>query len=321
MKLVILEKDCLGKDVDFSSLHTLGTIESYGATDYEDIGERLKDADVALINRCRMEEYTLKDCKNLKLICIMGTGTDMIDVDYVKSRNILTSNVRGYSTFSVTQHTFAMLFYVLEHLRYFDDYVKEEKYVQGRLQNYTEERQFIQLAGKTYGIVGLGAIGRQVAAVASAFGANVIYYSTSGKNHSSKYEQVSFEELLRRSDIVSIHAPLNEDTRGLFDEDAFERMKETAILVNAGRGAILKEEALAKALETGKIAAAALDVLIKEPMEKDNPLLRIKDSDRLFITPHIAWAAREARQLVIDEMYENIKAFMSGSKRNVIWEH
>lgn len=319
MKIVILEKDCLGIDVDFSRLYELGEVVSYGATPYELIGERLIDADIALINRCRMEEETLKDVENLKLVCIMGTGTDMIDTEYMKSRNILVSNVRGYSTYSVAQHTFAILFYVLEHLRFFDEYVKEEKYVEGKKQDYTASRQFTQIAGKTFGICGLGAIGKQVAAVATAFGAKVIYYSTSGANTDSTYPQVSFEELLTSSDIISIHAPLTEKSRGLFDEEAFARMKDTAILVNTGRGAIVKEEALAKALLEGQIEAAAIDVLVKEPMEETSPLLKIKDSDRLFITPHIAWAAREARQLVIDEMYENMKGFFDGKSRNVIW--
>ncbi|MDO5519695.1 MAG: NAD(P)-dependent oxidoreductase [bacterium] len=320
MKVVNLEKDCLGNDVDFTTLEQLGETTSYGATKYEEISERLKDAEIALINRCRMEEATLKDCNNLKLVCIMGTGTDMIDQEYMKSRNILVANVRDYSTYSVAQHTFAILFYVLEHLRFFDDYVKDENYVQGKIQDYQKSRQFTQLAGKTYGICGLGAIGRQVAAVATAFGAKVIYYSTSGKNSNSDYEQVTFEELLERSDIISIHAPLTEKSRGIFDKKAFERMKGTAILVNTGRGAIVKEEDLVEALESKQILGAALDVLCFEPMMQDSPLLRIKDSDRLFITPHIAWAAREARQLVIDEMCENMKAFQIGKHRNIIWE-
>ncbi len=319
MKIVILEKECLGIDVDFSPLYELGEIISYGDTSYEQIEERLKDADIAIINRCRMEEATLKNVERLKLVCIMGTGTDMIDVPYMKERGIQVSNVRGYSTYSVAQHTFAILFYVLEHLRFFDDYVKQGKYVEGLQQTYTAERQFTQIAGKTFGICGLGTIGKKVADIASAFGANVIYYSTSGKTVSDTYKSVSFEELLEQSDIISIHAPLTEQSRGLFDEEAFARMKKTAILVNTGRGAIVNEDALAKALVDGQIQAAAIDVLVKEPASKENPLYAIKDSDRLFITPHIAWAAREARQLVIEEMCETIRTFYDGKSRNVIW--
>ena len=319
MKLVILEADCLGKDVSFDILYEAGEVVSYGTTDYEQIGQRLKDADIALINRCRMEEETLKDVKNLKLVCIMGTGTDMIDVEYMKKRGIYVSNVRGYSTYSVTQHTFAMLFYVLEHLRYFDAYVKEGNYVIGKKQVYTS-KEFTQIAGKTFGICGLGAIGKQVAAVAEAFGAKVIYYSTSGKNSNTQYEQVSFDELLRRSDIVSIHAPLTMESKGLFDYDAFKKMKSTAILVNVGRGAIIVEEDLVRALNEGQIQAAALDVLVKEPMPKNHPFLGIQDSSKLFITPHIAWASREARQLVIDEMALNIQTLQQGSVRNLIWD-
>lgn len=319
MKLVILEADCLGKDVSFDIFKQIGEVISYGVTSYEEIGQRLKDADICLINRCRMEEATLKDAKNLKQICIMGTGTDMIDMDYVRKRGILTSNVRGYSTYSVAQHTFAMLFYVLEHLRYFDEYCKTGNYVYGKNQNYMQ-KEFTQIAGKTFGICGLGAIGRKVATIAEAFGAKVIYYSTSGRNKVDDFEQVSFEDLLTRSDILSIHAPLTEESRGLFDYAAFQKMKKTAILLNVGRGAILCEEDLYRALEEDLIQAAALDVLIHEPMRKDNVLLKIQDSSKLFITPHIAWASREARQLVIDEMYLNIKAMLAGSSRNLIWE-
>lgn len=319
MKIVILEADCLGKDVSFASIQQAGDVISYGVTAYEEIGERLKDAEIALINRCRMEEATLKEAKNLKLVCIMGTGTDMIDVEYMKQRGIYVSNVRGYSTYSVAQHTFAMLFYVLEHLRYFDDYVKQGNYVIGKEQVYTQ-KEFTQIAGKTFGICGLGAIGNQVAVIAKAFGANVIYYSTSGKNRSSDYEEVGFEELLQRSDILSIHAPLTEESRGLFDYQAFEKMKKTALLVNVGRGAILVEEDLVRALNENQIAAAALDVLVREPMPADHPFLSIQDSSKLFITPHVAWASREARQLVIEEMAQNIKAVADGGVRNLIWK-
>ena len=319
MKIVILEADCLGTDVSFDILHKAGTVVSYGVTKHEEIAERIEDADIVLTNRCRMEEVTVKNTKNLKLVCIMGTGTDMIDQDYMKRRGIIVSNVRGYSTFSVAQHTFALLFYVLEHMRYYDEYVKDENYVYGKSQYYME-KEFTQIAGKTFGICGLGAIGKQVAKIASAFGARVIYYSTSGRNSDSEYKRVSFEELLQESDILSIHAPLTEASRGLFTYEAFKRMKKTAILVNVGSGAIINEEDLARALNEDLIQAAALDVAIKEPFVEGNPLLAIKDSSKLVITPHVAWAAREARQLVIDEMYENMKAMIDGGARNVIWE-
>ncbi len=319
MKIVVLEKTVLGDDISFDRLEQLGEVIYYGNTKYEDIGPRLQDADIALINRSPMEEGTLKDIKNLKLVCVTATGVNPIDQEYMKQRGIPVTNVRDYSTHSVCQHTFAMLFYVMEHLRFFDDYVKEGQYVQHKKQTYMSHK-FTQLAGKTYGICGLGAIGKQVAKVAEAFGAKVIYYSTSGKNSCPDYERVSFDELLTRSDVISIHAPLTEQSKGLFNKEAFDKMKTSAILVNAGRGAIVEDVALCDAIKEQKIAAAALDVITEEPMPADHPFLSIQDSNRLFITPHIAWASKEARQTVVDEVCMTIEAFNKGRVRNLIWD-
>lgn len=319
MKIVVLEKKVLGDDVLFDRLEQLGEVVYYNNTKYEEIGPRLKDAEVVLINRSPMEEGTLKEVHNLKLVCVTATGVNPVDQEYMKSRGIPVTNVRDYSTYSVCQHTFAMLFYVMEHLPFFDDYVKSGQYVQHQRQTYMSHK-FSQLAGKTYGICGLGAIGKQVAKVAEAFGAKVIYYSTSGKNSCPDYERVSFEEFLKRSDIISIHAPLTEQSMGLFDKEAFQKMKSSAILVNAGRGAIVEEEALYTALQEKQIAAAALDVLCQEPMPVDHPFLSIQDSSRLFITPHIAWASIEARQMVLDEVCKTIEAYKKGTIRNLIWE-
>jgi glycerate dehydrogenase len=215
--------------------------------------------------------------------------------------------VAGYSTESVAQHTFALLFYLMEKLAFYDNYVKSETYV-----NDTEFKHFSEtfrlISGKTWGIIGLGAIGRRVADIAKAFGANVIYYSTSGANHNSDYTEVDFDTLLASSDIVSVHAPLTDQTRHLMNKEAFSRMKNSAIFLNLGRGDIVVEHDLADALNNGQIAAAGLDVLSKEPMIPDNPLRQIKDSRRLFITPHIAWASVEARtnlmNIIIDKIHD-----------------
>ena len=319
MKIVVLEKTVLGEDVSLEGLEQLGEVTFYGNTKYDQIGPRLKEADIAVINRSPMEEGTLKDVTNLKLVCVTGTGVNPIDQEYMKKRGIPVTNVRDYSTYSVCQHTFAMLFYVMEHLRYFDEYVKEGNYVEHKKQTYMSKK-FSQLAGMTYGICGLGAIGKQVAKVAEAFGAKIIYYSTSGNNSCPDYERVSFDELLKRSDVISIHAPLTKQSKGLFNKEAFEKMKESAIIINAGRGAIIEEEALCYALKENKIAAAALDVLEKEPMPVDHPLLSLQDSNCLFITPHIAWASKEARQTVVDEVCMTIESFYQGKIRNLIWE-
>lgn len=304
-KIVMLERDNVGADIDLSYFEKLGELTIYGTTDYNQVVERIGDAEVLVINKIPMNEATLKDAKNVKLICVTATGTDNVDMDYCESRGISVKNVRSYSTESVVQHTFAMLFYLYEKLRFYDDYVKNGEYVKCPRFTYFGE-EFHELSGKTWGIVGLGEIGARVADIARAFGCKVIYYSTSGRNNNDCYERVDFDTLLTQSDIISIHAPLNEQTKHLFTYDAFVKMKTTAYLINVGRGPIVKEGDLCKALNENLIAGAGLDVLEKEPMAADNPLLSIKDSRKLLITPHIAWATTEARGRLMENVYRNI---------------
>lgn len=319
MNIVVLDRDTVGVDVDFSGIEKYGEATVYGRTDYEQIPQRIADADIVITNKCRMSKETLEQAKSLKLICLTATGTNNVDKAYTNERGIAVANVAGYSTDSVVQHTFAMLFYIWEKLSYYDSYVKSGAYTKSPDFCHMDQK-FFELAGKTYGIVGLGAIGRGVAKIAKAFGCRVIYYSTSGKNDNSDYEQVSFEELLAQSDIVSVHAPLNPRTEGLMNMEAFKKMKSSAVLLNAGRGPIVVEEDLVQALEEGMIAGAALDVISVEPMLPENPLMKIKDSKKLLVTPHIAWATVEARQRVVDEVCLNIEAFLRGEDRNRVYE-
>lgn len=316
MKLVVLERNSLGQDVDISCFEEFGEVVTYPFSDYENTKERVADADVIIVNKIILDEGTLKNATHLKLICVTATGKDNVDLKYTANRGITVTNVKGYSTQSVAQHTFALLLYLVEKLRYYDDYVKSNEYTEsGRFSHF--EEKFFELSGKTYGVIGLGAIGQQVAAIASAFGCHVIYYSASGRNNSTVYERVSFDELLSRSDIISIHAPLTEQTMDLMTITAFRKMKRSAILINVGRGPIIKDEDLAEALNENLIAAAGLDVLGKEPLQADNPLGKIKDSKKLFITPHMAWASNEARERLIQDVHDNILAFMEGKERNV----
>lgn len=275
----------------------------------EEIPERVKDADILIVNKIAINEQTIGTAKNLKLVCVTATGTNNLDKEYLKKRGIAWRNVAGYSTESVTQHTFALLFYLLEKLRYYDDYVKDEKYINDTVFTHFAEH-FNEVNGKTWGIIGLGTIGRRVADIAKAFGAHVIYYSASGSPAQEGYEQVDFETLLATSDIVSVHAPLNEYTKDLMDREAFEKMKKTAIFLNLGRGPIVVEQDLYEALEIGEIAAAGLDVLCEEPMSETNPLAKIKDSKKLIITPHIAWASVEARNRLMQIIIEQIREFL-----------
>ena len=312
MKIVFLDAKTLGDDIDYTGFEQMGEVVRYPFTSSEEAPDRVKDADVLVVNKVLVNRQTISSAENLKLVCVTATGTNNLDKDYLAERGIAWRNVAGYSTESVAQHTFAILFYLMENLRYYDDYVKEGRYINDRIFTHFA-KTFHELNGMTWGILGLGAIGRRVADIAGMFGAKVIYYSASGAPAQEGYHQVDFDTLLSESDILSIHAPLNEYTEGLMDAEAFRKMKSSAILLNLGRGPIINESDLAAALNAGEISAAGLDVLCAEPMSKENPLLDVHDKDRLFITPHIAWATVEARQRLMKIIEGQIREFF-GSK-------
>lgn len=310
--IVFLDADTIGQDIDLSTFEQLGNVTIYGFSTPDEMRERVADADIIILNKMQVNAYTLEKASHLKLVCVTATGTNNLDKQYLDQRGIAWRNVAGYSTETVTQHTFALLFYLLEKLAYYDQYVKSEAYVDNTtFTHFTNV--FHELFGKTWGIIGLGAIGRRVAQVASDFGCQVIYYSTTGKNNQPDYKRVSFEELLEQSDIISVHAPLTDATQGLMNRAAFQRMKNSAIFLNLGRGPIVVEKDLADALHAKELAAAGLDVLCVEPMSADNPLKAIKDSSRLLITPHIAWASIEARRRLMDIIWHQVKEFMETS--------
>ena len=308
MKIVFLDAKTIGEDIDLSSFDALGEVVKYPFSTPEEARERTKDADVIVLNKVEINERSIGEAERLKLVCVTATGTNNLDKEYLAEKGIEWRNVAGYSTESVAQHTFALLFYLLEKMHYYDEYVKTEKYV-GDVTFTHFANVFHEIAGMTWGIVGLGNIGRRVAEIARCFGCKVIYYSTSGKNRNEEYQRVEFDELLSKSDIVSVHAPLDENTRNLFDKSAFEQMKESAIFINVGRGPIVVEQDLVDALNEGQLAAAGLDVLSVEPMTEQNPLRSMKDSNRLIITPHIAWASVEARTRLMKTISGQIKEF------------
>ena len=315
MKIVELDRETLGYDIDTSVLKTIGDFEEHEAADLETTREYIKDADVIIFNKTRMNEELLKDAPNVKMLAITATGFDNIDLKYCKSRGIAAANVKAYSTPAVAQHTFAMALFVLEKISYYDEYVKSGRYSsQSGFCNFDEK--YNELSGKTWGIIGMGNIGRSVARIAEAFGCKVIFYSASGNSTCTDYERVELETLLKESDVLSIHCPLSDRTRNLINRDTLKLMKKSAILINVARGPVVNDADLAEALNNGTIAGAGLDVLGVEPMEKDNPLGLIKDSRKLLITPHMAWASVESRQRCFDEVFENIRAFMEGRERN-----
>lgn len=317
MRIVLLEADTLGIDMDLSSFEQFGEFISYGRTDTGDISRRIAEADIIIVNKLPMNAHTLSGAKSLKLICVSATGINNIDLEYVRSRGISVANAAGYSTAMVAQHTFALYFYLAQKMRYYDDFVKSGEYTRCPVFSHFTQ-PFGELAQKTWGIIGLGSIGKKTAAIASAFGCRVVYYSTTGKNKDPLYQQVDFPTLLNESDVISVHAPLNPDTEDMFNQKAFVKMKNSAVLINVARGPIINESDLYHALTSGEIAGAALDVLSREPMAPDNPLLQLKDSTKLLITPHIGWAGIESRSRLIAEVTENIRSFINHTPRNIV---
>lgn len=317
MIIKVLERNSVGTDIPVDCYGDFGDLTCYRNTTAVDVVDKVKDADIIIANKAPMNEESLKEAPNVKLICEFATGYDNVDLEYCKKRGIAVANVKDYSTPAVAQHTIAMALYLMEHLPHYDNYVKSGEYgSQDRFSNF--DLPFDELEGKTWGIIGMGNIGRKVAGIASAFGCKVIFHSVTGKSTVTEYEQVSFDELLESSDILSIHCPLSDLTRNLMDEAALSKMKNTAVLINVARGPVVDNEALYHALENGTIASAGLDVLAKEPIEDANPLSKIKDSNKLLITPHLAWASTQARIRLVEEVYKNIEAFLNGEERNRI---
>ena len=317
MKIVVLERNSVGPDipVDYSAL---GEVTYYPNTvTVEEVKERIADADIVVSNKAPMRKESLQDAPNVKLICEFATGYDNVDIAYCKERGIKVANVVDYSTDMVAQHTFTLALALLQKLPHYDNYVKSGAYsAQDRFSNF--DIPFYELAGKTWGIVGMGNIGRKVAQIATAFGCKVIFHSITGKSTCTAYPQVDKDTLLAESDFLSLHCPLSDLSRNFIDADALKKMKKSAILINVARGPVVNNRDLYDALNAGQITAAGLDVIEKEPLEPTNPLSRLKDSNQIIITPHLAWASVEARTRCVNETAENIRAFMRGEDRNIV---
>ena len=314
LKIVWLERKNVGTDFEMPDLEKFGELVAYEYCSPGEVAERIADADICIMNKMPMNEGTLRDARKLKLICVTATGMDNVDLEYCKSRGIVVKNVSGYSTETVVQHTFAMLFYLYEKMPRYDTYVRDGSYRENPTFCFFGY-PFSELAGKTWGIVGLGTIGHRVAQVAKAFGCDIIYYSTTGVEREEPYERVDFDDLLKRSDIISVHAPLNKTTEGMFHRGAFERMKHDAYFLNLGRGPIVNEADLVWALENNRLAGAGLDVLSKEPIGYENPLYGILENEKLLITPHIGWASKEARKRLMEGVYANVEEIVKQAGR------
>ncbi len=304
MKIVLLDALTFeGTNLDV--FDSLGEVEVFATTSAEQTQERVLNADVIVTNKVVITQEMMLSSKNLKLICIAATGMNNVDLEAAKELNIAVKNVAGYSTDSVIQHTFSMLFYLLGHSRYYDEVVKDGSYSKSPI--FTDvSKPFFEVKGKKWGIIGLGAIGRGVAKIAEAFGAEVVYFSTSGVEREEPYKSVSLKELLKTCDIITIHAPLNEKTENLLDYEELILCKEGATILNLGRGGIINEDAVARIIDE-KNLSFGLDVLREEPMRENHPLLSVKNRENLYITPHIAWTSVEAREKLIASVALNIK--------------
>jgi lactate dehydrogenase-like 2-hydroxyacid dehydrogenase len=319
--IIILERNSVGTDIDTDCLQDFGKVTAYSNTvTPEEAGARIADvhADIVIANKVPINARTLEKAGgSVKLIAEFATGYDNVDINYCNEHHIAVANLGSYATDSVAQHTFTLALCILEHIHFYDTYVKSGDYArQDRFSNF--DAPFTELAGKTWGIAGMGNIGRRVAEIAAAFGCHVVFYPTSGRSSCTEFEQVDLDTLLRESDILSIHCPLTDRTRHLIDAGALAKMKHTAIIINVARGAVVDNTALYDALINNRIGGAGLDVLENEPIRPDDVLSQYHDSNRLIITPHMAWASTEARKRCVSITYDNIKNFLNGTPTHIV---
>jgi glycerate dehydrogenase len=312
MKIVILDAKTLGVVSNISELNKYGEVLSYETTPPELTVDRIADAEIVITNKVVIDGNVIDRCPQLKLICISATGMNNVDLEAAKKAGIVVKNAAGYSSQSVAQHTFAMIFQLANQLGYYDHYVKSGQYAESDIFTHYGPPSF-ELCNKNYGIIGMGNIGQTVAKIAESFGAKVSYFSTSGENTAQNYPLLSLPEILESSDIISIHAPLNEHTQNLIAKEQLAVMKSSAILVNVGRGGIVHEGDLARAIDDQIIGGACIDVFGKEPIEADNPLLKVKHPDRLVLSPHNAWASIEARIKLVQIVLNNIQKYLESN--------
>jgi len=309
-KIVVLDADTVGDVSVFDLFKDFGQLTVYKTTHIQERIHHIADASIIITNKVLIDAYVIDNCKQLQLVCLTATGMNNVDMEYAASKGIKVKNVAGYSTESVAQHTFAMLLSLLHNIGYYNSYVQSTVYSQQSLFTHIGPGYW-QLQGKTWGIIGMGTIGKRVAEIAQVFGCSVVYYSTSGKNNTQPYTQKSLQELLQSSDIVSIHAPLNDTTKGLIGLAEFKQMKKHAYIINVGRGGIINENDLAEALQKQYLAGACLDVMQQEPLDINSPLLQNNEiSHKIIITPHVAWISNEALATLMQKVYGNVKQFV-----------
>ncbi|MCF8225950.1 MAG: D-2-hydroxyacid dehydrogenase [Bacteroidales bacterium] len=312
-EIVFLDVSTVGTVENLKLLKRLGKVDLYDNTEPQQVVERCMGKEIVITNKVEMTAEIIDQLPDLRLICVAATGMNNIDLTHAEKKGIQVKNVVNYSTDSVAQLTFTMLLHLVNRPFYYDNYVKSGAYAKSN--SFTHHGEpFWELRGKRMGIIGLGTIGRQIARIAEAFGMEVVFYSTTGRNNNINYKRFELDDLLKNSDVVSIHAPLNENTKGLITYEKIKLMRPCAILLNLGRGGIVDENDLARALNDNLVGGVGLDVHEHEPIHKDNPLLKLYDKDKLIITPHIAWASKEARELLIRKIAQNIESYQKSKE-------
>lgn len=310
MKIIFLDARTLGEVPNLNQLSELGELTLHPDTQPDQVIERIQGAEVVISNKVKISREAMKSTATLKLICVAATGMNNIDLEAAAELGIQVKNVKGYSTDSVAQETFALLLALLNSTAYYDAYVKTGEYSQERIFTHLG-RPYWELNGKRFGILGLGEIGRQVARIAMAFGAEVVYFSASGQTYNVIYEQLELDEFLQTCDVISIHAPLNPQTENLLNYERISQMKPTALLLNTSRGGIVNEADLVRALDDDRIAGAAIDVFTQEPIPASHPYLQLKKAEKLLLAPHIAWSSIESRTRLVHKVAENIRTYRS----------
>lgn len=308
MEIVLLDANTLGKDTNLNVFKNYGDLTIYPTTSPKEVDKRVQNATIIITNKVVISRQTMDNSPNLKLICIAATGLNNVDLEYAKQKGIAVKNVAGYSTKSVAQYTLMQVLSLIGHNHHYSHYVRSGEWVKSPI-FVNIDKPFYELEGKRWGIIGLGNIGQEVAKLASSFGCDVCYYSSSGKNKNKTYKQLTLKELLKTSQIITVHAPLNEQTNNLISQKELALMQQDAIILNAARGGIINEEALVEAINNEKIYAA-VDVLVSEPMSENSPYLHVKKEERILLSPHLAWASIEARQRLIAGVCKNIEDFL-----------
>jgi len=314
MKITFLDALTIGTDIDLSLFEKYGELTVYQTTMQDEFVSRTAESDVIIINKIKLGRDNLPSCKNLKLICVTATGFDNIDTEYCRENGIAVCNVVGYSTQNVAQVTLAMVLSLISRLTEYNRSVADGTYSAGKSANILTP-VYHEIYGKTWGIVGYGNIGKQVGKVAKALGCKVIVYKRTPIDNE---ECVDIDTLCRESDIITVHTPLNDGTRGLISRERIAMMKKDAILINVARGAVCDESAVVEAILEGRLGGVGIDVYSVEPFKADHPCASIAGRDNVILTPHMAWGSYEARVRCCDEIALNIEAFIKGEKRNRI---